>query len=227
VRSAAARSWAAVFPLAVSLVICMCPIALSQTAKDDALWSIDFGAVSLSEAFDQLTQVTGIKIFTTKPFDHTISPKRYLNRSIEQILKDMLKQVNYAAVWHYSESGVESIGILVFDRKSAESRSAESSVRREDTIRTPRPRSSGPVRFHSGERAGSPEREASVEEPPSEPEEPEERDVDEEDEESEASATEEDDRSDLASSDDETEPAAEESKGKKGPSGAQGDESEE
>jgi hypothetical protein len=224
VRLAAARSWAVIFLLAASLMVSTCTRALSQT-EDDARWSIDFGAVPLSEAFDQLTQVTGIKIFTTTPFVHTISPKRYLNRSIEQILKDMLKQVNYAVVWHYSERGIESIGILVFDRQRDESRSAESGVRRADTIRTPQPRSSGPVRFHSGERAGSSEREASIEEPPSEPEESEGREAEEGDEESAASPTEEDAGSDLASSDDETEPTKDSSKGKESPPGAQRGES--
>ncbi|MFW6115375.1 MAG: hypothetical protein ACOC6E_03660, partial [Thermodesulfobacteriota bacterium] len=93
--------------------------ACAQTG-DEVRWSVDVGAVSLSEALDQSTLLTGIKIFTTTPFVHRVSPKRYMNQCIEQILKDMLKQVNYVAVWHYSKGGIESVWILTFDRKTAE-----------------------------------------------------------------------------------------------------------
>jgi hypothetical protein len=123
------RSWAVFFALVSAMVVSMHCIALAEI-KEEARWSIDFGEISISEALDQLTKVTGIKIFTKTPLSHRISPKRYRNQSIEQILKDLLKNVNFAAVWHYSERGIESIGILAFDRARAESNSIVSNVKR-------------------------------------------------------------------------------------------------
>jgi hypothetical protein len=214
-RLASIRSWAAVFALIFALVVSARGIAVAER-KEDARWSIDFGSISISEALDQLTKVTGIKIFTTTPLAHTISPKRYMNQRIEQILKDMLKKLNYAAVWHYSERGIESIEILAFDRQRVESPSTVSSVKRAGTRSRPLPRSPGPRRLHpSGQVAGS-EREASVKAPPAEPEETEGGEADEGDEESVKAPTEEDDTSNTASSEAQVEPATGSSSGEEG-----------
>jgi hypothetical protein len=214
-RVASIRSWAVLFALVLSVVVSTRAIALAGT-EEDARWSIDFGAISISEALDQLTQVTGIKIFTTTPLAHTISPKRYMNQSIEQILKDMLKNLNYAAVWHYSEKGIESIGILAFDRQKAKSPSTVSSVKRAGRRSRPLPRSSEPRRLHpSGQVAGS-ERKPSVKEPLAEPEETEGGEADEGDEEAVKAPTEEDDTSNLAPSEPQVEPTTDSSNGEEG-----------
>jgi hypothetical protein len=188
-------------------------IALAEI-KEEARWSIDFGDISISEAFDQLTKVTGIKIFTKTPLSHRISPKHYRNQSIEQILKDLLKNVNFAAVWHYSERGIESIGILAFDREKAESRSMVSNVKRVGTTRPPLPRGAGPTRLHpSGQVSGS-ERDKGVKEPPAEPEETEGSEADDREEELEKSST--DDTSSPGSSDTQAGPATGSSSGEEG-----------
>ena len=218
------RSWAAVFALVFSLVVSTSGMALAGT-EEDARWSIDFGGISLSEALDQLTQATGIKIFTTAPLAHTISPKRYMNQSIEQILKDMLKNLNYAAVWHYSERGIESIGILAFDRKRAESQSAVSSVKRVGTRSRPLPRSSGPRRLIPSGQVGGSERDKRIKEPPAVLEETEGSEADERDEELEKSPT--DDTSKLESSEPQVEPTTDSSSGEEGPANDQQNESEE
>lgn len=206
------------------LVVSACGIVLAET-EEDARWSIDFGAISISEAFDQLTQVTGIKIFTTTPLAHTISPKRYMNQSIEQILKDILKNVNYAAVWHFSERGIESIGILAFDRERTESPGTVPSVKRVDTRTRSLPRRSVPRRLHPSAQVGGSEREASLKEPPGEMEETEGSEVEERDEELEESPTEADDRSTIDSS--ESQQAADSSNGEEGLPEEQQDETEE
>lgn len=223
-RLAAIRLWAVLFTMVFILVVSTRGIALAER-EGDARWSIDFGAISISEALDQLTQVTGIKIFTTAPLAHTISPKRYMNQSIEQILKDMLKNLNYAAVWHYSERGIESIGILAFDRERAESPSTVSSVKRVGTRSRPLPRSSGPRRLHPSGQVGGAEREVSLKELPAEPEETESSEDEESNEELEKSAT--DDTSKLESSEPQVEPTTDSSSGEEGPPGDQQNESEE
>lgn len=225
-RLARIRLLAVVFPLGFALVVSTRGIALAGT-EEDARWSIDFDAISIAEAFDQLTQITGIKIFTTTPLAHRISPKRYMNQSIEQILKDMLKNVNYAAVWHYSERGIESIGILAFDRERAERPSTVSSTKRVGTIRRSPPRSPGPRRLHPSGQVGGSERDKGVKQPPAEPEETEGSEADERDEESVKSPTEADDTSNLASSEPQVEPATDSSNGEESPPGDQQNESEE
>ncbi len=119
------------FVLFLIVVFSTGSIAFAET-KGDGGWSIDFGAISVSEAFDQLTEVTGIKISTKTHFTQKISPKRYINQDIEKILKDILKNVNHALVWHYNEKGVESITILAFDRNRAKGSATLSTIEREE-----------------------------------------------------------------------------------------------
>jgi len=119
------------FALFLILVLSISSIVFAET-KGNGGWSIDFGAISVSEAFDQLTEVTGIKISTKTHFTHKISPKRYINQDIEKIVKDILKNVNYALVWHYNEKGVESITIVAFDRNRAKGSATLSTIEREE-----------------------------------------------------------------------------------------------
>jgi len=197
------RSWAGLWVLVSALVVCMRGVALGEI-KEEARWSIDFGAISLSEAFDQLSKVTGIRIFSTAPLAYRIHPKRYMNQRIEQIIKDMLKNVNYAAVWHYSEKGIESIGILAFDRQKVESRSPVVSAGKVGTIPRSLPRISRPRRPYSSRQVGGSERDEGIEEPPAEPEETEAGEDDERDEELEQPSA--DDASGPDSSDARSEP---------------------
>lgn len=141
-RSVKARSFVVGLILALGLVLFECRVALAET-EENVQWSIDFGAVPISDAFDQLTRMTGIKIFTTTPLTHKISPRRYINQSIDQILKDILRNVNYAAVWLYGKRGLESIGILAFDRERGESPATLSGVERADTMNPSLPRGPG------------------------------------------------------------------------------------
>lgn len=155
--------------MAVSLAVSTHGTAHAEIAED-ARWSVDFDAVSLQEAFDRLTQVTGVKIFTTTPLVHTISPKRYMNQSVEQILKDLLKQVNYATVWHYGKGGIESVRILAFDLEMAESPGSISQVNKEAAIRHSRPSSAVSGRIHPRAQRGGLDRGENIAEPASEPE---------------------------------------------------------
>lgn len=143
--------------LLLGLVFFRCSVGLADT-KEHARWSINFSAVSISEALNQLTQMTGIKIFTKTPLDRKISPKVYTNQSIDQILKDLLRGVNYAAVWHYGEKGVDSIGILIFDRGRGESSSNLSGVKRAGTMNRSLPRGPGSKQLHPRRQVSGPEK---------------------------------------------------------------------
>jgi hypothetical protein len=207
------RSWGGLFALVFALVVSTCGVAFAE-GEEGARWSIDFGAISLSEAFDQLTQLTGIRIFTTAPLAYRIPPKRYMNQRIEQILKDLLKNVNYAAVWHYSESGIESIGILAFDRQRVESHSPVSSAGKVGTMPRSLPGISRPRRPPPSRQVGGSERDEGVKEPPAEPEETEGSEADDKDEELEQSST--DDTPSPDSSDAQLETATGSSSGEEG-----------
>ena len=79
-------------------------------------WSLDLENASISEALRQLTQTTGIKIFAKNPPESKLLTKYYKNQTIDQILWDILRNVNHALVWHFSEKGLDSISVLIFDR---------------------------------------------------------------------------------------------------------------
>jgi hypothetical protein len=151
------RSCVGVWALVLGFVAFTCGELPAETEENER-WSIDFGSVSISEAFDQLTRITGIKISTTTPLAHTISPKRYVNQSIDQILKDVLKNMNYAAVWLYGKRGLESIGILAFDRERGEGPVALSGVERTGTMNRSLPRSPGPRQLRPSRQVSGPER---------------------------------------------------------------------
>ena len=201
---------AAVFVLVLGVVVFSRGKVGAET-EENALWSIDLGAISLSEAFDQLSQVTDIKIFTTTLLTHRIPPKRYMRQSIDQILKDMLRNVNYAAVWHYGEKGITSIGIFAFDREKGQGHSNVLSGQRTGQISRPLPRVPGPRRIHPIIQVGESEKYKNVREPPAELEETEESEVDKGDEESVSFPAESDDTSALTPSDSQKEPATDSS----------------
>jgi hypothetical protein len=214
VRIVRLRLWAGLFALVSAMAVSMHGTVFAEI-KEEARWSIDFGDISISEALDQLTKVTGIKIVTKVPLSQRISPKRYRNQSIEQILKDLLKNVNFAAVWHYSENGIESIGILAFERQRVESRSPVSNASKMGTIGRSLPRISGPRKLPTGaQMSGSQREEGVAEEPPAEPEETEVSEADDRDEELEKSSSE--GASNPGSADTDTETAASSSSGEEG-----------
>jgi hypothetical protein len=225
-RLAKIRLLAAVFVLVLIVVVFSCGKVVAET-EENALWSIDLGAISLSEAFDQLSQVTDIKIFTTTLLTHKIPPKRYMKQSIDQILKDMLRNVNYAAVWHYSEKGITSIGIFAFDPERGKGHSNVSSAKRTGQISRPLPRVPGPKRIHPIGQVGESERYKNVREPPAKLEETEGSEIEESDEESVDFPVEADYTSALSSSDSQVEPPTDSSNEEEGSPSDQQDEGEE
>jgi len=79
---------------------------------------LQFQSVSISEALKQITQTTGIKIITPKQLGSQVITRSYENQTIEHILKDMFRDMNYALVWSYGEKGIDSVRILALDKGS-------------------------------------------------------------------------------------------------------------
>ncbi|UCF85971.1 MAG: hypothetical protein JSV50_10165 [Desulfobacteraceae bacterium] len=103
------------------LLFSLVPFALRvlhAEKEGEGRFSIDFDNVSISDALSQLSQVTGIKILTKSPLENKIITRSYENKTVNQIIKDILRNVNHALIWEYSVRGVDSISISVFDRGS-------------------------------------------------------------------------------------------------------------
>lgn len=90
--------------------------ALCAEVDENALWSLQFKSVSISEALKKITQTTGIKIITPKQLGNQVITRSYENQTIEHILKDMFRDMNYALVWSYGEKGIDSVRILALDK---------------------------------------------------------------------------------------------------------------
>ncbi len=109
------RTFSIFSPLILCLVL-LSPSALCAGVDENALWSLQFESVSISEALKKITQTTGIKIITPKPLRDQVITRSYENKTIEHILKDMFRDMNYALVWSYGEKGIDSVRILALDK---------------------------------------------------------------------------------------------------------------
>ena len=78
-------------------------------------WSIDFANAPLSDVLRELTNMTGVNIITESTLGNRLFTKSYKNQTIEEILKDIFRNVNHASVWQYKENHLDSISIRIFD----------------------------------------------------------------------------------------------------------------
>jgi hypothetical protein len=91
------------------------PIVSHAGSDENGRWSIDFNNIPIADALSQLSEVTGIRVFTKKPLQSKIT-RSYTNQTIGEIIRDLFRNMNCASVWHYSEKGVDSIGIVIVDQ---------------------------------------------------------------------------------------------------------------
>lgn len=82
---------------------------------DEKRWSVAFDGVTVSEALGILSQKTGVKIHATKVLDSRVR-KRYQGKTIDQIVKDLLRNTSYSLVWSTSRQGTDSLQIRVFEK---------------------------------------------------------------------------------------------------------------
>jgi hypothetical protein len=97
-------------------VVLINPKALPADVDEDALWSLQFEDVSISEALEKIKQTTGIKIIRPSRLGNQLITRSYTNKTIEYILKDIFRDMNYALVWSHGEKGIDSVRILALDR---------------------------------------------------------------------------------------------------------------
>jgi hypothetical protein len=112
--------------------------AFCAEAYEDAQWSLQFDSVSISYALKQIAQTTGIKIVTPKQLGNQVISKSYENQTIQCILKDMFRDMNFALVWSYGEKGIDSVKIVTLDKGSGAGARYSPEVAR-PTIRDYRP----------------------------------------------------------------------------------------
>ena len=134
----------------VCLGLLLSPKALRAEVDEKALWSLQFKSVSISEALKQIMQITRIKIILPSQLGNKVITKSYKNQTIEHILKDIFKDMNYALVWFYGEKGIDSIKILVLEGVGVAgvrySRDAvRPNIRDYSAPRYPAPRQSPPI----------------------------------------------------------------------------------
>ena len=90
--------------------------AFCAEVHEDALYSLQFNSVSISDALKQLAQSTGIKIVTPKQLENQVITRSYKNQTLERILRDMFRDMNFALVWSYGEKGIDSVKIVTLDK---------------------------------------------------------------------------------------------------------------
>jgi hypothetical protein len=108
------------------------PIVSHAGRAENTRWSIDFNNISLTDALSQLSQVTGIKVFTKKPLKSKVT-RSYTNQTIDEIIRDLFRNMNSASVWYYSEKGVDSIGIVIIEGEGPAVAGNLARARRTDT----------------------------------------------------------------------------------------------
>jgi hypothetical protein len=108
-------------------------------------WSIHFNKVAVADIIKQLSQATGVEIYTNKTPNMERITRAYEAQTIEHIIRDALRGTNYTLVWHYGKNQLESIGICFFgagsgtSKKLSTNRQSGSNNRVARGDRTPRP----------------------------------------------------------------------------------------
>jgi hypothetical protein len=109
------------FFISCPLFACLVLFSLSAfcaEVPEDALYSLQFRSVSISDALKQIAQTTGIKIVTPNQLGNQVITRSYKNQTVERILRDMFRDMNFALVWSYGEKGIDSVKIVTLDKGS-------------------------------------------------------------------------------------------------------------
>ena len=109
------RTFLSFWVLLVWLVLLLGPKTLSAEIDGNALWSMEFKSVSISEALKQIERTTGIEIIPPSQLMNKVITKSYTNQTVEYILRDIFRDMSCALVWSNGENGVDSVKILSFD----------------------------------------------------------------------------------------------------------------
>jgi hypothetical protein len=134
------RTFFIFWPLLVWLILLLSPKVLPADVDENALWSLQFQNVSISEALRQITQTTGIKIIPPNQLGNQVITRSYNNQTIEHIIKSIFRDMNYALVWYHGEKGIDSVRILILDKIGASDATHSSDAVRQNIRNYPAPR---------------------------------------------------------------------------------------
>lgn len=79
------------------------------------LYSFDFKNCAISDAVGKVMKATDVNISVNGDADKSVPKANYVNKPIEEILKDLFRKDNCAIVWYYSEGTLDSVGIWIFE----------------------------------------------------------------------------------------------------------------
>jgi len=117
--------------LAVIIVIfLMCLDLVMNTSINakttDDLLTFDFEKTTVVDALQQITKVTGIKIYINKPSYKVIVGKSFLAADLEYILRDLFWQENVAIEWLYGQRGLDTVYITIEENQKGQSPASSS-----------------------------------------------------------------------------------------------------
>ncbi len=92
----------------------------SSTEEDNTTkipkWSLEFNDCSVSDALNQISKVTGVKVITNIDIEKMVLNKYYKDKPIDHIVTDILSRENYAIIRRFSDKRkLVSIGIWILD----------------------------------------------------------------------------------------------------------------
>ncbi len=92
-----------------------CPYPLCAGKIDEKRWSVVFEGVTVSEALNILSQKTGVKIQATRTLDTRVW-KRYQEKTIDQMVRDLLRGTSHSLVWSYGPEKGASLEVRIFEK---------------------------------------------------------------------------------------------------------------
>lgn len=96
-----------------------CALATAETNnRFSQSGSYAFDSVTIGEALREISRDTGITI--KAPFDALgkIIEKNYENVAVDEVVTDLLRQQNYAIIWHYRDQKLVTIDIRIGDQEN-------------------------------------------------------------------------------------------------------------
>lgn len=107
------------------LVLVLCLIlgrgAMPGFGEEGKRWSFVFKNTSLSDVLDELGRTTGVDIISNQvPTDRVIT-KQYVDESIDDIIKDLFRGLNFALVWNRGEDGKDTVDVWVLEGNTGQS----------------------------------------------------------------------------------------------------------
>lgn len=79
-------------------------------------WSFEFKAITVLEAVNNISKISGVKIVLNGDADKWLLTKSYKDYTIESMLIDMFSGKNIAALFQYSEKELASVNIWILPK---------------------------------------------------------------------------------------------------------------